>query len=96
MHGPVEIELAAEGTDQFHPCAEAIERRDLENVGVVEIEYALIGILVEQRVEYGAGLTSVFREHIPLLDVLGPLTAGQRFGVEGNVTDEIEGIEILA
>ena len=53
-------------------------------------------VLVEQRAEHGAGLTSVFREHVPLLDVLGPFAASQRLGVEGDVTDDVEGVEILA
>ena len=95
MHGPLETGLPAEGADQFNRCAEPVEWRDPENVGVVEIEHAVVGILVEQRIEHGASLTSIFREHVPLFNILGPLTAGQWFGVEGDVTDEIEGVEIL-
>jgi hypothetical protein len=39
---------------------------------------------------------AVFREHVALLHVLGALAAGQRTAVEGNVADQIEGVEVLA
>ena len=39
---------------------------------------------------------AVFGEHVALLDVLGPLAAGERLLVEGDVADQIEGIEVLA
>ena len=72
------------------------EGRDLQHVGVVEIEHALVGVFGQQRIEHGAGLRPVFREHVALLDVLGPLAAGERLLVEGDVADEVEGIEVLA
>ena len=56
----------------------AAEGRDPQHVGVVEIEHALVGIFGEQRIEHGAGLRPVFREHVALLDILGPLAAGER------------------
>ena len=34
-------------------------------------------------------------EHVALLDVGGALTPGQRPGVEGNVADEVEGVEVF-
>ena len=42
------------------------------------------------------GLPAVFGEHVPLFDVIGALAPGQRFLIESNVTDEVEGIEVLA
>ena len=96
MHGPLETGLPAEGSHQFDRRAEAVERWDLQNVDVVEIEHSLVGVLVEQRVEHGAGLTRVSVEHVPLLDAVGSLAAGQRLGVKGDVTDEIKGVQILA
>ena len=80
----------------FERRAEAVDRRNPEHVGVVEVEHALVGVLVEQRIEHRAGLLSVLREHIAFLDVVGPLAASQWFGVERHVADEIEGIEVLA
>ena len=70
--------------------------RDPEHLGVVEIEHSLVGVLVEQRVEHGPGLARVSGEHVPVLDALGPLAACQGLGVEGDVTNEVEGVEIPA
>ena len=39
---------------------------------------------------------AVLREHVALADVLGPLAAGERRLVEGDVADEVERIEVLA
>ena len=72
------------------------EGRDLQHVGVVEVEHALVVVLREQRVEHGAGLRAVFREHVALLHVLGALAPGERLAVEGDVADEVEGVEVLA
>ena len=96
MHGPFETVPAAERAEQLERRAEDVDRRDPEHVGVVEVEHTLVGVLVEQRIEHGAGLLSVLREHVAFLDVVGPLAAGQRFGVERDVADEIEGIEVPA
>jgi hypothetical protein len=66
----------------------------LQHIGVVEIEHALVSILFEQRVEHGAGLRPIFGEHVALLDVFGPFAARQRLLVEGDMADQIEGIEV--
>ena len=50
----------------------------------------------EQRVEHGAGLRAVLGEHVALADVLGPLAAGERRLVEGDVADQVERVEVLA
>ena len=50
----------------------------------------------EQRFEHGAGLRAVLGEDVALAHVLGPLAAGERRPVEGDVADEVEGIEVLA
>ena len=42
-----------------------------------------------------AGLVPVFVEHVALLDVGGALAPGQRPGVEGDVADEVEGVEVF-
>ncbi len=63
---------------------------------IVEIDHALVLILGQQRIEHGAGLGTVFREHVALLHVLGALAAGERLLVEGDMADEVEGVEVLA
>ncbi len=74
----------------------AREGRNAQHVSIVEIEYAFVGIFGQQRVEHGAGLGAVLREHVTLFDVLGALAAGERLLVEGDMADEVEGIEVLA
>lgn len=80
----------------MHDAAHRGEGRDLQHIGIVEIEHALVAILVQQRIEHGAGLRPVFGEHVTLLDVLGPLTAGKRLPIKGDVADQIERVEVLA
>ena len=53
-------------------------------------------VLGEQRIEHGAGLRPILGEHVALPDVLGPLAPGERRLVEGDVADEVEGVEVLA
>jgi hypothetical protein len=38
----------------------------------------VVGILLEQRFEHGAGLLAVAAEDVALLDLVGPLAAGER------------------
>ena len=39
---------------------------------------------------------AVLGEHVALADVVGPLAAGERRLVEGDVADQVEGVEVLA
>ena len=96
VDGPLKALPVAERLDELHWRSERRKRGDAKHVGVIEIKHALVGIFGEQRVEHGAGLWTVFREHIALLDVFGALAPGERFSVEGDVADQIEGIEVLA
>ena len=74
-----------------------VERRDFQNPGVIEAgDDAFVLILGEQGFEHGAGLRAVFGEHVALAHVVGTLTAGERRLVEGDVADEVEGVEVLA
>jgi hypothetical protein len=41
-------------------------------------------------------LRAVFGEHVALLDVVGAFAAGERRLVEGDVADQVEGVEVLA
>ena len=50
----------------------------------------------EQGFEHGAGLRAVLGEDVALADVLGALAAGERRPVEGDVADQVEGVEVLA
>ena len=44
VDGLFEAGFAAEGVDQFDQGADAVQRRDLEHVGVVEVEHAFVDV----------------------------------------------------
>jgi|GEM_PF-7010371 len=89
-------EIMDERVNELDDAAHRAEQGDLQHVGVVEIEHALVLIFGEQRIEHGAGLAAEFGEHVAFLDVLGPLAARQWGAIEGHMADEIEGIEVFA
>ena len=72
------------------------ERIDLEDVQRLDALDAAVGVLVEQRVEDGAGLLAVLGEDVALAHVVGALPAGERRLVEGDVADEVEGVVVPA
>ena len=45
---------------------------------------------------HGACPVSVLVEDVAFLDFVGPLATGQRLGVEGDMADEVEGVEVRA
>src|ERR1035441_10560775 len=96
MDGALEIGAGAEVLDELERRAHDVERRDLENPRVIEIDDTLILVFLQQRLKHGAGLRSVFGEDVALADVVGALAAGQRRPVEGHMTDEVESVEVLA
>jgi hypothetical protein len=96
VNGGHKTVLAAKGLNELQRRAERIERGYAQHVGVIEVQHPLIGIFGKQRVQHDAGLRTVFREDVALFDILCALTPGQRLPVEGDVADEIEGIEVLA
>ena len=52
--------------DELDRGAEVGERLDAEDPDVLDGAEALVGVLVEQRVEHGAGLVAVLGEHVAL------------------------------
>jgi hypothetical protein len=95
-NGLLEICSRTEVPDELDGCAHAVERRDAQDLRILQVEDALILVFVEQRVEHGASLLAVPREHVALADVVGPLAAGERRLVEGDMADQIERVEVLA
>src|SRR5690554_3058950 len=96
LHGFQESGLSAKGADDLARRADAVERVEGENLDVFDALDAGIGVLVEQGVEYGASLLAVAGEDIALANLLGALLARQRGAVEGDMADEVEGVEGLA
>src|ERR1017187_1170980 len=96
MDSALEIGTGAKVLDELEGRAYDIERRDLENPGVVEIHDTLILVFLQECLQYGASLRSVFGEDVALADAVGALAAGQRRPVEGHMTNEVECVKILA
>ena len=96
VDGSDETVAPAERPDQLNRGAQFREGRDAQDGGVVEVEHALVGVFGQQGIKHGAGLVAILGEHVPLLDLFGPLAPGQRFGVKGDVADQVEGVEVLA
>ena len=97
VDGLLEAGAAAELLDELDRRAHRVERRDLAGCcGSSRSMTPSSWYFCEQRFEHGAGLRAVLGEHVALADVLGPLAAGERRPVEGDVADEVEGIEVLA
>ncbi len=58
--------------------------------------HAFVVILVEQRLQHGAGRLAVFGEVLRLRTFSARSSPGQRRLVEGDVADQVEGVEVLA
>ena len=82
--------------DELDRRAHRIEGRNLKHPRIAQVDDALILIFLQQRFEHRAGLRTVLRENIALADVICALAPRQRRLVEGDMADQVEGIEILA
>ena len=71
-----------------------VDRRDLQDAGVAEIDDSVVLVLLQQGVEHGTGLRAVLGEDVPLADVLGPLAASQRRAAVGDMADQVERVEV--
>ena len=97
MHSALEVSASAKVFDELRHSTHAGEGGDLQQARVSEAgDYALVLIFVQQGFEHGAGLRAVLGEHIALAHVGHAVAAGERWLVEGNVADEVEGVQLLA
>ena len=97
MHGSLEACARAELLDQLEGRAHRVEGRDFQHLHIVQpADDAFVLVLGEQRFQHGAGLGAVLCEDVSFLDVVGAFAARQRWLVEGDVADEVEGVEIFA
>ena len=88
--------LAAEGADDFGRSAETPDGVQRDDSRVLQVKQAGIGILVEQAVKNLAREVAVFGEVVPLAHVFSALAAGERFSIVGNMTDQVERVEVFA
>jgi len=96
LDGGVECRACPEFLDKLERCSHRVERRNLQDSRVTQIDDALILVFLQQCLQHGARLGTIFCEDIALAHVVGPLAAGEGRLVKGDVADEIEGIQILA
>ena len=97
MHGVLETGSGAELLDQLERCAHRVERWDLQHLHIVQpADDAFVLVLREQSFQDGAGLRAVLGEHVALFHVVGPVAPGERRLVEGDVADQVEGVEVFA
>jgi len=80
--------LAPEFLDDLRHRAELVERLEFEHFHALDLGNACVGVLVEQQLQHLAGGAAVFGEVVALLDLLGPLPAGEWLLAEGDVANE--------
>src|ERR1700674_3540419 len=95
MYGAFKIRTRPELFDELEGCAHRVEGRNLQNPWVAKVDHALVLIFLQQGLKHRAGLRAVVSENISLADVISALAPGERWLGESDVTDEVEGIEIL-
>ena len=87
--------LAAERLDELNHAAHRGEGRDLQYVDASSrLSTPSSRYLASRASSTARAWPSISGEDIALLDVLRPLAARQRLGVEGDVADQVEGVEI--
>ena len=97
MHGLLEPGFAAERLDELKRCAHLVERRNLEQLNVVEPgHHTFVLIFAEQRFHHGASLWPELSEDIALAHLVGALASGERRLVESDVANEVKRVEIFA
>ena len=93
MDGVFEPFPRTEFLDELDGCPHGIERGNFQNPDVIESgDNAFILIFCQQGFQHGTGLRAVLGEHIALAHVIGPVAARQRRLVEGDMSNQVEGV----
>src|SRR5262249_44588592 len=96
MHSALKVSARAEVFDELRYSAHAGGGGDLQPAVVSETsDHAVVLIFVQQGFKHGTGLRAVLGEHIALAHIGHAVTAGERWLVEGDVADEVEGVHIF-
>ena len=97
MHSTLEVSAAAKVSDELRHSTHAGEGSNLQEARIIEAgDYAVVLIFVQQGFEHGTGLRAVVGEHIAFADISHAVTASEWWLVEGDVADEVKGIQLLA
>ena len=87
---------SAEGFQQFDGSPHGVERRNFQDVRIVEVGDTFVLVFLKQRFQHCAGLLALFGEDIALAGILHALSSGERRLIERHVADEVEGVEVLS
>ena len=92
VYGVAELVCAAEFADDFIDVAVIGNRRDFQNIGQRELQFAVAGIFFQQVVQDFAGFRREEFEkcNVLLLHAVGALAAGEHRRVEGQMTQQVE------
>ena len=96
LHREHEIRPRPEFLYELDRCSHRIERRDLQNPRVAQVDDTLILIFLQERFKHGAGLGAILGEDISFADTLCAFAARERGLVESDVADKVKRIEVLA
>jgi hypothetical protein len=90
----LEAGLGTERRDQFDRGAHPIDRWDLEDTRITEVDEAVVLVLLQKGVEHRLGLLAVLAKDVPLPNIVGPLVARQGRPPVGDVADQVERVEV--
>ena len=96
MHRLLETFTRTELLDQLHGRAHGVQRRYAQDECIVQVQDAFVLVLGQEAFQHGACLWAILTEHIALAHIVGAFLPGQWLAVEGNVADEVEGVEVFA
>ena len=96
LHSEHEIRASPEFFYELDWRSHCIERRDLQNPRVAQVDHTLILIFLQERFKHGASLWAVLRENISLADVFSAFAARERGLVECHMADKVKRVEVFA
>ena len=97
MDGGFEPFPRTEFLDELDGCPHGVERGNFQNSDVIESgDNAIVLIFGKQGFQHGTGLWAVLGEHIALAHVVGAGAPCQRRLVEGDMANQVEGVQVFA
>src|SRR5690606_31666875 len=96
MNRLVVSRFATKRLDQLDGRTNLAEGIQLQDLDVLDVLDARVGVLVQQGLQHLASGTRVFGKVVALFHLLGALSTSQRRLVEGDMADEVEGVERLS
>lgn len=95
MDGFFEVCFVVECVDELNDVVYVGEGGYFQYISVVEIKYVFVVVFFQQGIEDGVSLWFVFGEYVMFFYVFGLFVVCEGFGVEGDMVDQVEWIEIF-